>query len=133
MILAYTPEGAEPRKWSFKPEKLMSSEAEAIEKATHLTYAEFGVDLLKGSATCRRALLWVLLKREDPPLRLAQVDPPVGSIVVEFDTDELIALREQAAQDTSLEDDERAQVLEQLDAEIGDATPAPKAPESGSA
>src|SRR5690349_7976050 len=103
----------------------MSSEAEAIEKATHLTYAEFGMDLIKGSATCRRALLWVLLTREDAPLRLAQVDPPVGSISVEYEVDELLAMRGGVEQDTSLSDDERAAVLAQLDEEISDAEPAP--------
>ncbi len=133
MILVYAPEGADERRWTFKPEKLMSSEAEAIEKATHLTYAEFGMELIKGSVTARRALLWVLLKREDAPLRLAQVDPPVGSITVEYEVDELIAMRDGVQQDTSLSDDERAAVLEQLEAEIGDATPGPKAVVSASA
>lgn len=127
MLLTYTPEGADERTWVYDPSKLMSSEAAAIEKVTEQTYAEFGVALMKGSAGCRRALLWVLLKREEPTLRIAQVDPPTGSLTLEFEAHELISMRDQVAKSSSLNDDERATALSGLDELIGDATPAPKA------
>lgn len=133
MLLNYTPEGAEKRTWPVKLEKLMSAEAEAIEKATGMTYEEFGVALVKGSATSRRALLWIMLKRTEPTLRHAQVEVEVGQIELEFEHDELLRLRDETAKDKDLTDDERAGALAYIDELLGDAAgdeQAPKADES---
>lgn len=130
MLLIYRPEGIDERQWPFQPDKLMSSEAEAIEKAMGMTYSEFSADLVKGSARARRTLLWVYLKREEPTLRLTQVDPPVGSIGLEFEPHELAAMRTAIEKDSDMTDEDRAAVLKELDAQIGDAdVDGPKAPE----
>ena len=134
MLLRYTPEGTEGRTWTFTPEKLLSSEAEAIEKATKMTYAEFGVAIIKGSATARRALLWVYLKREEPTLKLASIDVPVGVIALEYEPHELVAMRAEAERSEELTDTERRMALEFFDKEIGDAeVEAPKATGNGDA
>lgn len=128
MLLRYTPEGTDGRTWTFAPEKLMSSEAEAIEKATRMTYAEFGVAILKGSASARRALLWVYLKREEPTLKIGSLDVPVGTITLEYEPHELIQMRAEAERSEDLTDAERKAALEYFDKEIGDAeVDAPKA------
>lgn len=128
MLLIYRPEGADERQWTFDPQKLLSSEAEAIEKVTGLTYEEFGQALVKGSAAARRALLWVYLKREDAPLRFSQVDVPVGSVGIDYETHELVAIRDALLDNRDLSDKERADALEQFDKLIGDSEgEAPKA------
>lgn len=137
MLLIYTPEGADARRWTFQPEKLLSSEAEALEKVTGMTYQEFGQALIKGSATARRALLWVYLKREDAPLRFNQIDVPVGVISLDYETHELVAIRDALEDDKSLTDDERAAAIdgiqELIDAQADGEDEAPKAPESADA
>jgi len=131
VILVYAPEGAKERRWTYQPEKLMSSEAEAIEKVTGLTYEEFGQALLKGSATARRALLWVLMKREEPQLRHASVDPPVGTLKLEYEQHELRSIRDAVEADPDLSDSEREVALREMDKLIDESEgEAPKAPAS---
>jgi hypothetical protein len=134
VLLIYRPEGADERRWTFQPEKLLSSEAEALEKVTGMTYQEFGQALIKGSATARRALLWVYLKREDAPLRFNQIDVPVGAISLDYETHELVAIRDALKDDKSLSDEDRAQAIdgiqELIDAQADGEDEAPKVPES---
>jgi hypothetical protein len=133
LLLIYRPEGADERRWTFTPDKLMSSEAEAIEKVTGQTYEEFGQALIKGSMSARRALLWVFLKREDAPLRHSQVDVPVGSVSVDYEPHELQAIRDGLVENRTLPDEDRQAALDALDEMIADQdVEAPKAPASGS-
>ena len=135
MLLNYTPEGEEAQQWPVKLDKLMSSEAEAIEKVTGLTYEEFSLALVKGSITARRALLWVMLKRTSPTLRHGHIDPPINSIVLEFEPDEWRDIRAAVADDEDLTDEERASALSAIDeqlADAGDETPKVPASESES-
>jgi len=130
LFLIYKPEGADPRQWTFAPDKLLSSEAEAIEKVTGTTYEEFGQALIKGSVRARRALLWVLLKRDEPTLRHSQVDPATGTMSVDYEPHELQAIRDKLADDTALPDEDRAAALAALDEMLAGAEveEAPKAP-----
>jgi len=134
MLFKYTPEGAEPQEWPFAPEKLMSSECEAIEKVTGMTYQEFSVKILDGSVMARRALLWVLLKRTEPTLRHSQVDFPAGAVELQFEQHELKALRDAISADDTMDNDARAKVVDALDEQIEDPeVEGPKAPESSDA
>ncbi len=134
MLLIYRPEGATERRWTYAPDKLLSSEAEAIEKVTGITYEEFGQALIKGSMTARRALLWVLLKREEPTLRHSQVDVPVGAVAVDYEPHELKAIRDALADNNDLSDTDRDAALAQLDEMIaGEVDEAPKVPGSDDA
>jgi hypothetical protein len=135
MLVNYTPEGAEKRTWTYSPDKMMASEVEAIEKVTHMTYAEFSIDLVKGSVTARRALLWVLLKRTEPTLRHAQVDFPFAAVEMEYEQHELKQIREGVEGDADMADADRGTVLRELDKLILDQMEsaeksAPKAPTS---
>jgi hypothetical protein len=67
VYLVYQPDGSdEPTRWPYNPRKLMSAEREAIERRTGMPFAEFTAAVLKGSSVARRALLWVMLKRDHP-------------------------------------------------------------------
>lgn len=66
MKFIYKPEGAEPREWDFKPERLMNAESEAIERVSEMLYPEWTDAVMRGSTTAVHALLWVFLKRSDP-------------------------------------------------------------------
>ena len=143
MIIVYTPAtqehdgpaklGALPhdlgeRRFTFKPNKLMSVEAEAIEDATDWTFTEFGEKFLKGSMKAKRAALWVLLKREFPALKFRDLSFSPEEIEVDFDEDEAAAIREALADDPDVDEEQRAAVL----AIIGDGeTPKDPTPTTG--
>lgn len=69
----YKPEGAEPKTWDFSFGKFMSPERIVIEKLTGLGWAEFQHALGRDSTIAIHALLYVLLKRENPTLTPDQV------------------------------------------------------------
>lgn len=69
----YTPEGGEPKKWLHDPTKLLSPEAEEIERLTGLTFGMFMAQMPMGSMLCIRAYLYVLLKRETPDLKFENI------------------------------------------------------------
>jgi hypothetical protein len=126
--LTYTPDGSDkPQVWRYEPDKLLSSEAIAIEKVTGWSYEEFGMHLVQRAMLARKALLWVLLKRNEPTLRFDQIDPPVSAIELEYDLDELTAMRAEVEKNEDLTDAERRAALEFFDSEIdGAGEEAPK-------
>lgn len=97
MQFVYQPEGAEAKRWEFEPNKLMSPEAEAIERHTGLTFQEWGQAVTKGSILALHGLLFVLLKRSDPTLKWD---------AVQFCMDDL---------DFQLDDEETAQAIGNLE------------------
>jgi len=98
MIIYYTPEDGPPREFEFLPSRLISPEAEAIEKVGRGgdwdTFEEFGQKFLKGSIRAYRAALWVMLKRENPTLRFSDLVFRVGEVSVDYSKTELIKIRE---------------------------------------
>jgi len=72
--LTYSPEGADPRTWEVPLERLLSSEAMAIERVTKMSYGEWKQAVWKNSMTAVHALLWVLMKRESPTLKPEQLE-----------------------------------------------------------
>lgn len=92
MKFTYTPEGAEPRTWNFKARDLMSPEATAIEKATGMDFDDAISRFENGNIGCIRAVLWVLLKRQTPTLKLADVVFRVSEVAFEPDEEEARAL-----------------------------------------
>lgn len=94
--LTYTPEGADPKVWDFSFGRLMSPERIAIEKHTGLGWVEVQRGFWANRGDVIHALLWVLLKRDIPTLRVNEV---------EFCDDEI---------DLDLNDDEGAEALETL-------------------
>lgn len=130
MILVYRPEGADERRWAYRPEKMLTSEAEVIERTTGWTYQEFGEKLVRGSVQARRTLLWVYLKRGEPTLKVTQVDVPAGSIQMEYERSELQAMRDRVDANDALGDAERQSALAQLDNLIAEAPEVPEDPKA---
>lgn len=81
----YSPEGVERRTWEFVPLKMTNTEAEAVEELTDLTFMEWQDKLLRGSAVCIRAYLYVLLKRDKPKLTFDQVAFSMGEVGFEVE------------------------------------------------
>nr|WP_222109120.1 hypothetical protein [Streptomyces cupreus] len=118
--MVYSPEGSEePKRWKYNPRKIMSAEREWIERRTDRNWSEFTKDVVQGSSLCRRALLYTFLKREHPSVKWDDVDFAWDELKLEYSKAELIELRATVAESAS--GDERAAVLEKLDAEIAEA------------
>jgi hypothetical protein len=110
VIIRYVEDGTE-RVWdNFKPDRMMSPEAEVIEKITGMSFSEWGQALLNGRVLAGRALVFVLKKREEPTLRFRDVAFPVGDLKVDLDEDEKKLVRQalDSAPDLSEEDREKA-------------------------
>lgn len=120
MYLIYQPEGAdEPQRFKYKPNKLMSVEREMLERRTGMKFAEFTQAVLQGSSLCRRALLFLFLKRDHPGVRWEDVDFAWDELTLEFSRQEYQAMRDAiAANDAG---PEQAAKLEALDREIESA------------
>jgi hypothetical protein len=142
--VTFTKEDGTEKTWEkFRPGKMMTTEAEVVEKVTGMTFVAWGQALMEGSTLAGRALVWVLLKREDPTLRFRDVVYSVDSLLLDLDEEEREKLRDRLEHDDSLDDDER----DQLRAALGESEiraldfepepdgsgndPAPPAPGSG--
>lgn len=118
MYLIYQPEGEdEPQRFLYKPQKLMSAEREALERRSRLDFADFTKSVLNGNALCRRALLWVLLKRKHPTLKFEDVDFAWDELKLEYSKQEYELMREQMLAKGNVDPEQ----LEQIDAEIATA------------
>lgn len=126
MQFIYKPEGADPKTWEFKPTKMLSVEAEAIEDVTGWTYTEFGEKFMAGSTKAYHALLWVLLRRSTPGLKYDAVQFAMDEISIDYSDEEkraLVAAMREAGD--SLDEEQRAH-LEALLAEVDVPEPDPK-------
>lgn len=121
MYLVYQPEGSEePQRWKYNPKRgLLTPEREAIERYTGRNYAEFTQDVVKGNSLCRRALLFVFLKRDHPKLRFDDVAFEWEELTLEYSKGELTQMREQAAETVPAE--QKQAVLDSLDEQIAQA------------
>lgn len=115
MFLIYTPDGGEPQRLKYLPNKLMSAEREVLERRTGQDFSDFTKAVLNGSSLCRRALLWVLLKREHPTLRFEDVDFAWDELRLEYSKQEWQATREKALEQGG---PDVAAALEAIDREI---------------
>lgn len=116
MIVTYSPEGGTKQQWPYDPNDLPYAEAELIEEVLDCTFEAFKVAAIKGGARAKRALLWVLLRRESPKLRFSDVQPRrIGELVVEYDLAEIERMREAALANDEMDDDDRAAFLRALD------------------
>lgn len=90
MYFIYKPEGAEPKRWKFDPTKLMSPEAEAIERLCGMTFGEWVDAVGRTSITALHGLLYVMLKREQPTLTYDQVQFCLDDIDLELEDDDVL-------------------------------------------
>lgn len=121
MYLIYQPEGSdEPKRWKYKPNKLMSVEREMLERRTGKNFSEFTQAVLQGSSLCRRALLFLFLKRDHPTAtRWEDVDFAWDELTLEYSRQEYQAMRDAIA--TNGTGPEQAAQLEAIDREMASA------------
>lgn len=120
MYLVYKPEGSdEPKRWKYNPKKLMSAEREMLERRTGLNFADFTQAVVKGNSQCRRALLFMYLKREHPGVRYEDVDFAWDELDLEYSKGELLEMRKAVVD--SVPGDQLEAVLEKLDEEVAAA------------
>lgn len=121
MIVTYSPEDGESRRWEFDPDRVRQSEAEMVEKRYGRTYDQWRQAVIQGDSKARRVLLWHLLRREHHTLRYEDTpDFYTGELTVEFSRGELLTIRDRVMK-ANLSDEEREQILTALDIEITDA------------
>lgn len=133
MQFVYKPEGAEPKRWDFRPEKLMNPEAEAIERLTKMTFGQWSDAVTEGSVLALHGLLYVLLKREIPTLKWDEVQFSMSEVDFELtdqETADTIAALEEQERAEGLGLNERV-LLEQLRASTDDAAPADTGDDTG--
>lgn len=130
MQFVYKPEGVEPdawKRWEFDANKLMSPEAEAIERHTGMTFGEWKNAVVNESVRALHGLLFVMLKRENATLKWDEVQFSMSEVDFELDDEEaaeVIAALEAAASDGPLGAAERV-TLDLLRAQVAEAA-APK-------
>lgn len=127
-LFVYKPEGADPRRWDFQPGKILNTEAKVIEKMTGMSFGEWQDAMIRGSITAMEAYLFVMLKREHPTLRPAELVFCTEDLDVEFTDEETVAqiaeLREKAA--TEGLSDREAAYLEALEEQAPAVVDAPE-------
>ncbi|WP_030387072.1 hypothetical protein [Streptomyces sp. NRRL S-241] len=125
MYLVYQPEGSdEPQRWAYNPRRIMSVERERIEKITGRDWSDFTAAVMKGNSLCRRALLFVFLKRAHPTTRFEDVDFAWDELRLEHSRGELLLIREQIVENAPA--DQRDAMLAKFDEEIASAIDDPE-------
>lgn len=120
MYLIYQPEGDdEPQRWKYDPRKLMSPEREMLERRTGKDFSDFTKSVMNGNSTCRRALLFMYLKRSHPTIKYEDVDFAWDELTLEYSRQEYQEMR--SAVVDNLTGAELAAALEQLDGEMATA------------
>lgn len=74
--------------YEFDPEKMLNTEAIAIERATGQTFQQWSKSAQAGSIEAVTALVWIVRKRQQPDLRFKDVEFVLASVDIEDDEDE---------------------------------------------
>lgn len=124
MLFVYKPEGAEPKSWEFKPEKMLSAECIEIEKRTGLDYSDWLDRFKRANMGAIKAYLYVMLRREVHGLKYDDVSFCLEEVAFEPSPEELSEARarlEEKRDGEGLTDSE-ASTLAQL---VADDVPLP--------
>ncbi len=117
MYLVYHPEGQdEPTRWKYLPQKLKSVDREMLERRTDRNFSDFHTAVMQGNSLCRRALLFMFLRREHPKTRWEDVDFAWDELELQYSKAEWLEMRETASE--NLTGDQLAAALTQIDKEI---------------
>lgn len=123
--LTYTPEGADPKVWDFTFGRIRFGERAAIEKLTGLGWAGVQQGFWSNQGEVIHALLWVLLKRDIPNLRAAEVDFMDDEIEIDLNDDEAREAFDKLSAQPTLDDDE-AEAFSELQTRFAESEPDPK-------
>ncbi|MGW4476809.1 hypothetical protein ACWENQ_44760 [Nonomuraea sp. NPDC004354] len=120
MFVTYKPEdgSTEAQTWVFDPSRVRASRAEMIEKRAGENWDMWLQSVQQGNMRARRVLLWHLMSLPHPGMRYEDTpDFFAGELEVQHSAAELAEMRERVAK-TKLPDDQAAQILAVLDAEL---------------
>lgn len=129
MIIEYQPADGEARRWDLKSNPLLMPEAAAVEKVCGERWPQVKAAAMEGGAQALWAIGWVLLKREQPTLRMTQWTPTENELGVDFDAEERALLRAEADKNPDLTDAEREAIKRELADPAADAAEAPESAE----
>lgn len=118
MYVIFRPADGDEQRYHFDADRVSNFEAESVERETGWTYSEWGDRLTRNSAIAMHALLWIVMRRVHPTLKYRDVAFDMSQVSVEPEPDELYAARAAVADGTSLSDEQRAEQLQQIDAEL---------------
>ena len=127
MQFVYKPEGAEPKRWDFVPEKMMSVECIEIERRTGWDFGEWLERFKRANMGAIHAYLYVMLKRELPGVKYDDVRFCLDDVAFEPSPDELSEARarlEEKRDGDGLDDGEAAMLAKLI--KDGVEMPAPK-------
>lgn len=120
MYLVYKPEGSDDeQRFKYLPNKLMSADREMLERKTGRNYRQFTADVADGNSLCRRALLFMFLRRDHRGLSFDDVDFAWDELGLEYSKGELQRMR--AEVEANAPADARAAALEKIDEQIAEA------------
>ena len=87
MRVIWTPTEGERREWEFAPSQLRTVEAEAIENVGGSRWDNldtFENLLIRGNRRARRAVLWILLRREKASLNFDTLDLQANEVTIDY-------------------------------------------------
>ncbi|MFG2747239.1 hypothetical protein ACGFY0_45310, partial [Streptomyces chartreusis] len=87
MIIVYTPADGEPE--HFDARSLRVSEVAIVTRSTDQTWKEIQAGLAEEDLVAMCGVAWVIKKRAQPSLRLADFDPGVEELCTRLDRDEV--------------------------------------------
>jgi hypothetical protein len=118
--VTYKPNGGEAQEWTWDPGDVRQSEAEAIQKRNGGTWDDFTSGVRNGDARSRRILLWHFQRQTHPALRYEDTpDFRMRELTVEYDVDELIAIRDRVLK-ADLDPESRDAALASVEYEIAE-------------
>ena len=127
MQFTYKPEGAEPKSWEFKPERMISAECIEIEKRTGWDFSDWLERFKKANMQAIHAYLFVMLRREIHTLKYDDVSFCIDDVAFEPTPEEISERRAQLEEKRDAEglDPQEESFLAKL-IEDGVELPAPK-------
>jgi hypothetical protein len=134
VFLHYKPEGQPERRFHVQLGRMHSGEMIQLERHTGLKYGPFKQELMQAGTIARQGLLWLLLHRDHPELKFADVGFYDDELELVMDKDEVakeIEALEDLAGSPELPEADRLAGLAMLRSQLREAPDAPgKAPES---
>lgn len=112
MILVYTPDTGDEKRWDLAEVKVTFAEAKAAERAGNFTWRKLEQELTDGNVEALQAAVWVLRKRDEPTLRFADLESlPIDAIRTEYSADEKAFLKASVEADPDMTDSEKEAAL----------------------
>ena len=104
--------------YPFDPDSLRNDEADALERALGYSFTEFGKKLRGGYTSAVTAYVWIMRRREDPKVRMSDVQFTLSDISIGYSDDEAkAALAAQTDDEDGTAEENRARVLASLPAD----------------